>query len=61
MAVMDLKAFSRMVAGFLTSYDVWLTPTLAAPPLPVGAKASTSGDPWRPARVGGRSSRSRRS
>lgn len=53
MAIMDLQAFARVVAGFFARYDVWLTPTLAAPPLPLGAMVSTRDDPWRAARVGG--------
>lgn len=32
LAVQDLQAFSRTVARFFTEVDVWLTPTLAAPP-----------------------------
>jgi amidase len=54
MAIMDLQAFARVVAGFFARCDVWLTPTLAMPPLPLGAMASTRDDPWRAARVGGR-------
>lgn len=53
MAIMDLQAFSRVVARFFTRYDVWLTPTLATPPLLLGAMVSTPDDPWRAARVGG--------
>jgi amidase len=53
MAIMHLQAFARVVAGFFAHYDVWLTPTLAAPPLPLGAMVSTRDDPWRVARVGG--------
>jgi amidase len=32
LAIRDLQAFSRTVARFFTEVDVWLTPTLAAPP-----------------------------
>jgi amidase len=53
MAVMDLQAFARTVAGFFTRYDIWLTPTLASPPLPLGAMVSSPDDPWRTAQAGG--------
>jgi amidase len=45
LAVEDLQEFSRVVASFLTSYDVWLTPTLSAPPLPIGAATATHDEP----------------
>ena len=31
--------------GMVMTTDLWLTPTLSAPPLPVGAMASTADDP----------------
>ena len=36
LAIEDLQAFSRMVAGFLSEFDVWLTPTLSTPPVELG-------------------------
>jgi amidase len=47
LAVEDLQAFSRTVAAFLTDIDVWLTPTLAQPPVPLGQLVSTEDDPFR--------------
>lgn len=35
LAVQELQRASRHVARFLTDYDVWLTPTLAQPPLTI--------------------------
>jgi amidase len=37
LALQDLQRVSRDVAGFFGRYDVWLTPTLAEPPLPLGS------------------------
>ena len=54
LAVMDCQSFSRTVAGFLTELDVWLTPTLSAPPASLGAITSTPDDPWRALAQGGR-------
>jgi amidase len=49
-----LQRFSRRVADFLTSYDVFLTPTVSAPPLPLGEMVSTDDDPFHALEVGGR-------
>jgi amidase len=44
-AVEDLQRVTRSVARFLTDYDVWLTPTLAQPPHPIGALVPDLADP----------------
>lgn len=36
-AVNILQRIARQVARFCASYDIWLTPTLAEPPLPLGS------------------------
>jgi len=40
-----LHRIGRDVARFMVDYDVWLTPTLAEPPLPLGALESTPENP----------------
>jgi amidase len=37
LALQDLQRVSRDVARFFTRFDVWLTPTLGEPPLPLGS------------------------
>lgn len=37
LAVSALQSITRQVARFFLNYDVWLTPTLAEPPLPLGS------------------------
>lgn len=46
-AVHELQRMSRTVAGFFDRHDVWLTPTVATPPPPIGFIASSSDDPLR--------------
>lgn len=53
LAVTDLQAFSRRVARIFADVDVWLWPTLAQPPLPLGVVVSTEEDPWRGNREAG--------
>lgn len=36
MAIAQIQIMSRLVARFMERYDVWLTPTLGAPPLKLG-------------------------
>jgi len=46
LAVTDLQAFSRQVAAVFADVDVWVSPTLAQPPLPLGLMVATADDPW---------------
>lgn len=45
LAVATLQQISRKVAGFFQEFDLWLTPTLAEPPLPLGSFEPTPQDP----------------
>jgi amidase len=53
LAVEDLQRFARTVARFLTGFDLWLTPTLSCPPLPIGEIVSTPQEPLRALERGG--------
>jgi amidase len=53
LAIEDLQAFARVVAQFLTGVDVWLTPTMSTPPLPLGEIVSTVEEPLRALERGG--------
>jgi amidase len=44
LAVQTLQIFARRIAQFMESYDLFLTPVLAEPPVPLGTFASTSDD-----------------
>ena len=44
-AVTVLQGITRQVAQFFTSYDIWITPTLAEPPLPLGSFDAPPDDP----------------
>jgi amidase len=43
-ATVGLRELSRRIVGFLGDYDLLLTPTLAQPPVPIGALEDD--DPW---------------
>ena len=46
-AIEHLQRVSRQVARFFGEHDVWLTPTLSNPPLPLGSLESSPEDPLR--------------
>ena len=46
LALTDLQAFTRRVAAAFESFDVWLWPTMAQPPPPLGAMVGTEEQPW---------------
>jgi amidase len=45
MAVQDVQHFVRQISAFYESHDVWLTPTLGQPPVPLGTLVY-AGDPF---------------
>jgi amidase len=45
LAVQDLQRVARQVARFFVDHDVWLSPTLAEPPLPLGSFDPTPDNP----------------
>jgi amidase len=47
LALGDLQMFSRGVARFLGGVDLWLTPTMSAPPARIGEIVSTAEEPLR--------------
>ena len=48
-----LQRYARRVARFFATYDVFLTPTVSAPPLPIGQMVSTPDDPFRALKISG--------
>jgi amidase len=46
-AIEVLQRFTRRVASFLADHDMFLTPTVSAPPLPLGVMVSTQEEPLR--------------
>lgn len=52
-AIEQLQRFARGVAAFLTDVDLWLTPTMSTPPLPIGEIVSTPEEPLRALERGG--------
>jgi amidase len=53
LAIEDCQTFARGVAQFLTGIDVWLTPTMSAPPALIGQITSTAEEPLRALERGG--------
>jgi amidase len=45
-AVEDMQRASRDIASFFIDYDMWLTPTIGQPPVPLGTFAFSEGDPF---------------
>jgi amidase len=45
LALQDLQKISREVARFFVDYDIWLTPTLGEPPVPLGTFDSPPENP----------------
>lgn len=46
LALQDLQREARSIAGFFANHDVWLTPTLGEPPVPLGTFAFSAEDPF---------------
>jgi amidase len=46
LAVQDMQRMTRDIATFFVDHDVWLTPTLGQPPVPLGTFAFSEGDPF---------------
>jgi amidase len=45
-AIFNIQAAARKMAAFFEEYDIWLTPTLGAPPVNLGTFTFDGGDPF---------------
>ena len=52
LATAELRGLARRIVAFFDDYDLLLTPTLAQPPVPIGALDDE--DPWQAFRTAGR-------
>jgi amidase len=57
LAVGEAQRFSRRVARGFESFDVFLTPTMSTPPLPIGVMRSTADEPMKSLEISGASVR----
>ena len=46
LSIQDLQRTSREISRLFVDHDVWLTPTLGEPPLPLGTLVYSGGDPF---------------
>jgi len=46
LALQDLQKKTREIIRFFNDYDIWLTPTLGRPPVPLGTFDFSTGDPF---------------
>ncbi len=46
LALQDLQKLTRDIARFFVTHDIWLTPTLGEPPVPLGTFKFLGGDPF---------------
>lgn len=51
--VEELQRFSRRTAGFFSDVDVWLTPAMGGPPVPLGTLTGTEDEPLRGEKAAG--------
>jgi len=47
LALEEVQRITRKLAAFFQRYDVWMTPTLGGPPVPLGVMPGTEDDPMR--------------
>jgi amidase len=57
LAIEETQRFTRRLAHACSSFDVFLTPTMSTPPLPIGTMTSTPEEPWRALEVSSESVR----
>lgn len=53
LAIEETQRFSRRVARAFQSFDLFLTPTMSTPPLPIGAMRSAADDPMKSLEISG--------
>jgi amidase len=46
MSMTVLQSFTRRIAAAYADFDLWMSPTLGTPPVPLGVQVPTEDDPW---------------